>query len=231
MGFAPAQGTQSRPYQTVVIFVDGHSLRYALGKVIAGFDAEKSPLPKDGKWRGLFEFLATSAAPIPFLTALLRTYWYVPGGVTACNEERRPDEQNRERRVQVVEEQEEIRKTHREITLAAGSLEFVYSGTRKYKFDKEPQNAWADEKGVDITMAVDMLRKAPLYDVAVVVTRDADFVPAIRAIKDLGKTVVVPKFTDPEGQLVVETADDLLLAADFTFNIETLRLRGLIPAR
>ena len=40
------------------------------------------------------------------------------------------------------------------------------------------------EKGVDIGIAVDMIAKMPNYDVAVIVSGDADFIPAVCHVKD-----------------------------------------------
>jgi len=47
------------------------------------------------------------------------------------------------------------------------------------------------EKGVDINIAVDMFRLAKdnIYDTAVLITSDADFVPAVEVIQELGKHV------------------------------------------
>jgi len=47
------------------------------------------------------------------------------------------------------------------------------------------------EKGTDINIAVDMfkLAKDDVYDIAILVTSDADFVPAIEVIQELGKHV------------------------------------------
>lgn len=49
-----------------------------------------------------------------------------------------------------------------------------------------------EEKGVDIKIAVDMLDMAwrNVYDVAVLVSDDTDFIPAIETISSLGKKVV-----------------------------------------
>ena len=47
------------------------------------------------------------------------------------------------------------------------------------------------EKGIDVRIAVDMLQMAykNIYDVAILVSGDADYVPAIEAVKDVGKHV------------------------------------------
>ncbi len=44
---------------------------------------------------------------------------------------------------------------------------------------------------MDTDMVVDMLRLAPYYDVAVLISSDGDFVPVVRYLQDIGKTVVV----------------------------------------
>ncbi len=52
------------------------------------------------------------------------------------------------------------------------------------------------EKGVDVMLAVDLVRHAYTdhYDTAIVVSGDGDFYPAIQAVKDLGKHVEVAAF-------------------------------------
>lgn len=48
------------------------------------------------------------------------------------------------------------------------------------------------EKGVDVRIAVDMVTHAysNIYDTAVLVSGDADFVPAIKAVQDFGREVI-----------------------------------------
>jgi len=52
------------------------------------------------------------------------------------------------------------------------------------------------EKGVDINLAVDMLRFAfqNTYDVAILISGDGDFASAVNAVKDLGKQVETVQF-------------------------------------
>ena len=47
------------------------------------------------------------------------------------------------------------------------------------------------EKGVDVAMAVDMVRQVGEYDLAIVVSGDYDFLPAIQAVKDRLRRVIV----------------------------------------
>lgn len=58
-----------------------------------------------------------------------------------------------------------------------GDGNFRYLGTRE------------GEKGVDVGIAVDMLSKMPNYESAILVSGDADFIPAVRYLKDNLKLV------------------------------------------
>lgn len=60
----------------------------------------------------------------------------------------------------------------------------------------EPRGNTFVEKGVDVAIAVDMIEMGyrSLYDTAVLVSCDGDFVRAIHAIKGLGKTCEVACF-------------------------------------
>ncbi|OPX22895.1 MAG: hypothetical protein B1H03_03215 [Planctomycetales bacterium 4484_113] len=59
----------------------------------------------------------------------------------------------------------------------SGEGELQYAGT------------WKGEKGVDTGMAVDMVSKMKEYDVAILVSGDADFIPVVRYLKDNLKQV------------------------------------------
>lgn len=58
------------------------------------------------------------------------------------------------------------------------------------RLEKRPHNHKV-EKGIDVKLATDMLTNAfyDKYDTAIIVTNDADFVPVIKAVQELGKTV------------------------------------------
>ena len=75
-------------------------------------------------------------------------------------------------------------------------LEFKYTGEyvvqpfNVYKFEQKEdgkffyQGTKVGEKGVDVGIAVDMVAKMPNYDVAVLVSGDADFLPVVCYLKD-----------------------------------------------
>lgn len=67
------------------------------------------------------------------------------------------------------------------------------------------------EKGVDVNIAVDMLKFAFLnyYDVAILVSGDGDFVPVVKSVQELGKKVINAYFKDKErkGFHLIRTCD------------------------
>ena len=92
-------------------------------------------------------------------------------------------------------------------------LEFKYVGQyrvdpfRPYRISRNPTGELeylgrqVGEKGVDIGIAVDMIAMMPYYDVAVLVSGDADFLPAVTYVKDHLKYVYqfsVAKGTPPD---------------------------------
>jgi uncharacterized LabA/DUF88 family protein len=67
------------------------------------------------------------------------------------------------------------------------------------------------EKGIDTQIVVDMLLGAArdTYDVAILVSGDADFAGAVEAVKELGKKVYVAHFRRAEGvaRALIDAAD------------------------
>lgn len=53
---------------------------------------------------------------------------------------------------------------------------------------------WVEEKGLDTALAVDMVALQDNYDVAVVLTGDADAIPSIRHLKERGKHIAAVEF-------------------------------------
>ena len=56
------------------------------------------------------------------------------------------------------------------------------------------------EKGVDTQLATDMVTLSDIYDVAVVVSGDADYMPPVSAVKNLGKLVYSVSFLTANGK-------------------------------
>jgi len=66
------------------------------------------------------------------------------------------------------------------------------------------------EKGIDVMLATDLLYFAwnDFYDVAVLVSGDADFAYALQAVKNMGKHVEVAYFEGGTSRDLVNVADD-----------------------
>ncbi|MCM1303764.1 MAG: NYN domain-containing protein [Lachnospiraceae bacterium] len=71
------------------------------------------------------------------------------------------------------------------------------------------------DKGTDVNIAVEMLKHAynKAYDIAVLISRDADFAGVVKIIKDLGQNVELVLFEDSKGdaQELTETVDNITL--------------------
>lgn len=65
------------------------------------------------------------------------------------------------------------------------------------------------EKGVDVMIATDLIKHAyeDHYDVAILVSGDADFYPAMQAVKDVGKRIEVAAFNSNMSSEAAQFAD------------------------
>jgi uncharacterized LabA/DUF88 family protein len=73
---------------------------------------------------------------------------------------------------------------------------------------------FSEEKGVDVNLAVDLVQLAPTYELAVIVAGDGDYIPAVQAVKDLGKRVVNVAFERHDGSTLPVVARQLRIVAD-----------------
>ena len=79
---------------------------------------------------------------------------------------------------------------------------------RKHK--RKNENFVFDVKGDDVHLAVDLVSGAyeNLYDVAIIVSGDEDFVPAIKKVQKLGKRVINAYFKSSSSASLKKTCDD-----------------------
>ena len=82
------------------------------------------------------------------------------------------------------------------------------------------KNRFGREKSVDVKLASDLIFLKDIYDVAVVVSGDQDYVPAVELVKDYGKRVVNVAFERGNGQLLPGGARRLNRAADSSLVIK-----------
>ncbi len=96
------------------------------------------------------------------------------------------------------------------------AIEFRRAGSIRYNlFEKKLGN----EKAVDVNLATDLIELKDIYDVAVILSGDQDYVPAVNAIKDHGKRVVNVAFQKEDGKLLPGGARRLGRATDWTIEV------------
>lgn len=93
------------------------------------------------------------------------------------------------------------------------SIEFRRSGGIGYNLIDQRLGS---EKTVDVNLAVDLVQFAPAYDLALIVSGDQDYVPAVQAAKNLGKQVVNAGFVARNGRLLPGGARRLNQTTDWS---------------
>jgi uncharacterized LabA/DUF88 family protein len=79
------------------------------------------------------------------------------------------------------------------------AIEFRRAGSSSYNLFTGRMGL---EKAVDVMLATDLLMLKDIYDVAILVSGDQDYVPAVRRAKDFGKTVINVSFLTRNGRLL-----------------------------
>lgn len=81
---------------------------------------------------------------------------------------------------------------------------------RKHK--RKNNNYVFDVKGDDVHLAVDLVSGAyeNLYDTAIIVSGDEDFVPAIKKVQKLGKKIINAYFKSSSSASLKKTCDDFI---------------------
>ena len=99
--------------------------------------------------------------------------------------------------------------------LDAGKLDSLVAGEITYE-DLKGEDIYPDirQKGVDMRMGLDLATIAhkKLADTVVIISNDADFVPAVKILREEGIKVVI----DP---LWTRAAEDLREAVDYVYNV------------
>ncbi|TSA11864.1 MAG: NYN domain-containing protein [Deltaproteobacteria bacterium] len=96
------------------------------------------------------------------------------------------------------------------------SIEFRKAGAIVYNlFDR----TLGKEKAVDVKLATDLISLVNIYDMAVIVSGDQDYVPVVQAVKDCGEKVVNVAFLTRSGQLLPGGARRLNQVTDWSLQI------------
>jgi uncharacterized LabA/DUF88 family protein len=97
------------------------------------------------------------------------------------------------------------------------AIEFRRAGAMTYSlFDK----SLGTEKAVDVKLACDMIMLREIYDIAIIVSGDQDYVPAVGVLKDCGKRVVNVAFKTRSGKLLPSGARRLNQVTDWSFDVD-----------
>jgi uncharacterized LabA/DUF88 family protein len=87
---------------------------------------------------------------------------------------------------------ENMHRFHQAIRIGTDLIDLVEGGHWKVNFVRK----YLEEKGLDTSLAVDMIAYAENYDVALVVSGDADSIPSIRYVKTKDKVVGAVEFVN-----------------------------------
>jgi uncharacterized LabA/DUF88 family protein len=167
-------------------FVDNDNFGTILREYAGTFYDDLGPIASGNQWLYLFEHSMDRLG-----VDLLRVYWYLPERIEWCNGGDQGEDHDESLRARARRELDQRTERANEIAMRWDRVTFRRSGSRKFDLGK---GKWSQEKGVDVAIASDMVLLAPIYDLALLVSGDADFVPVIRAVKSLGKTVAVLRF-------------------------------------
>lgn len=80
---------------------------------------------------------------------------------------------------------------------------------------KENLAEWTSEKGIDSSLAVHLFDTMDSWDVAYLLSGDADFVPAVSSLRRRGKIVIGAGFSDASSALIRECYDFIDLSKQF----------------
>ncbi len=81
------------------------------------------------------------------------------------------------------------------------------------------------EKGVDIKLATDLIAMKDMYDIAIIISGDGDYIPVIIAVKNMGKQVAVVNFKDSRGNIYPRNSKKLIEHCDFNITITQSKMK------
>lgn len=105
------------------------------------------------------------------------------------------------------------------------AVEFRRAGSIRFDLFKERLGF---EKAVDVKLATDLIKLKDIYDVAVIVSGDQDYVPAVDTIKDYGKHTVNVAFLTQNNRLLPGGARRLNQSTDRSLEIKFLDAKNYL---
>jgi len=236
------------------VFVDGENFRWSLVDLFSTFN-KADYLPKAADWTKLFEWMvseATGGTGVIYWY-VVESIDFSPWGFPDAQKKPKKlysvlqpyqseldalatDKDRETRMVAIVEELNKRRASMERrfngwITMQNGiairhdGIEFRRAGAIRYDLFKK---SLGREKCVDTKLSVDLILLRDIYDVAVIVSGDQDYVPAVQAIKDAGKRVVNVAFQTRGGQLLPGGARRLNVISDHHMAIPYSKLAPIL---
>lgn len=243
------------PFQRVCIFVDGENLRHSLIDLFQPEFRREDYLPT-ARWEELFDYLAEQSgaatrvrtywytvrhldfkpwklpeAPEALLTLVCKHKPFADRINAALTPQERLDkarqigEDVKTLRTRIQQRFEGWTAVQDNIARRVNALEFRRAGALTYDLFSQDFIA---EKAVDVQLATDLLELRDIYDVAVIVSGDQDYVPAVQAIKDSGKRVMNVCFQKRDGHLLPGGARRLNLCTDSVIEFPYATLRSFM---
>jgi uncharacterized LabA/DUF88 family protein len=223
------------------IFVDGENFRHSLKLLFQNgkFSFGKGEYLPEADWHRFFAMIAGR-----FDCELLRAYWYVvehldcrpykvphdwaekervlsrwfSARIHACSsvDERRDvlkaiEQELAQARTHIESRARGWREIQSSIENSNDQLEFRRSGSISYELATKQ---FGVEKGVDTQLAADMITLSGIYDAAIILSGDADYLPPVAAVKAKGKLVYSVSFLDQKGHQLPGGARRLSNAVD-----------------
>ncbi len=111
------------------------------------------------------------------------------------------------------------------IAANARAVEFRRAGAISYNLF---QRKLGREKAVDVKLATDLIVLRDIYEVAVILSGDQDYVPAVQYVKDTGKRVVNVSFKTRGGDLLPGGARRLNQVTDWQYSVPYEELKRLL---
>jgi uncharacterized LabA/DUF88 family protein len=250
------KGGYSVRLDTACIFVDGENLRHSISELLGADFDPGDYLPKNAEWEKIFDhFVKQTGASLRLRTYWYVVdqidFWpfripmndpvlleKVVRGFKPFNIELGTIDPAL-KRVRVYEIANELRRRRREIKSRFDDWRAFQEGIEEHcnfvEFRREGSircNLFTQkleiERSVAVKLATDLLEMRSIYDVAIIVSGDAVYVPAVKAVKDSGKRVVNVAIRTRNNRLLPGGARRLNLAADSAIEIDYAATRDFM---
>ena len=231
----------------VCVFVDGENFRHSIVKLFDGFH-QNEYLPKKANWESLFEWIVSQSVESGerirtywYVIQMLDFWPYkfpdddvdlqkvlckdkstknILGQINDASQRSRKASQLRnelqERQDSMNKRFDGWRRIQDGIAFKSPRIEFRRAGAITYNTFKKNLGS---EKAVDVKLATDLILLRDIYDEALIVSGDQDYVPAVQAVKDSGKIVSNVVFKARNGRLLPGGANRLNQLTDHTIEL------------